>query len=140
MVCHQEMIVILKNFMELYGMIQKNLFYQQLKKPIKYNNLRPFTNARSYKTNREKGRDKRFFKNWRPISLLMQTQNLSERMKNVLRCIIYKSQTTYINKRIISEGGRLTDKFLEICDMYNEEGFLVTVSIERFSTQLIMTS
>lgn len=52
-------------------------------------------------------------------------------MKNVLRCIVYKSQTTYINKRIISEGGRLIDKFLEICDMYNEEGFLVTVSIEK---------
>lgn len=52
-------------------------------------------------------------------------------MKNVLRCIVYTSQTTYINKRIISEGGRLIDKFLEICDMYNEEGFLVTISIEK---------
>ena len=49
----------------------KKPFYQQLKKSIKYNNLRPFTNARSYKTNREKGRDKRLVKNWRPISLLM---------------------------------------------------------------------
>lgn len=42
-----------------------------------------------------------------------------------------KSQTKYINKRIISEGGRLIDKFPEICHVFNEESFLVTISIEK---------
>ena len=56
---------------------------------------------------------------------------LSERIKNVLPCIIYKSQTTYVSKRIISEGGRLMDDFLEICNMFNKEGFLVTISIGK---------
>ena len=59
----------------------------------------------------KKGRDKRFIKKWRAISLLnvdtkLISKALSERLKNVLPDIISENQTAYVNNRFISEGGR----------------------------------
>ena len=69
----------------------------------------------------KKDRDKRFIKNWRPISLLnVDTKIISKamalRLKNVLPSIISTNQTAYVNKRCISESGRLISDILEICD------------------------
>ena len=51
------------------------------------------------------------------VDTKLVSKALSECSKNVLPCIFYKSQTTCINKRIISEEGGLTDDFLEICNI-----------------------
>ena len=54
-------------------------------------------------------------KNERPISLLkvdlkIVSKAFSSRQKTELPCIISSEQTTYIEKRFIGEGGRLTSK------------------------------
>ena len=84
----------------------------------------------------KKDRDKRFSKNWRPISLLnVDTKIISKamalRLKNVLPPIISTNQTAYVNKRCISESGRLISDILEICDKQKIGGFLVTMDIEK---------
>ena len=85
---------------------------------------------------KKKGRDKRFIKNWRPIALLnvdtkLIPKALSERLKNVLPDIISENQTAYVNNRFISEGGRLINDLLEVCDTFNKKGYLVTIDIEK---------
>ena len=56
---------------------------------------------------------------------------LAERYKNVLPDIISKNQTAYVNNRFISEGGRLINDLLEVCDTLNKKGYLVTIDIEK---------
>ena len=56
----------------------------------------------------KKDRDKKFIKNWRPISLLnidtkLISKVLAERLKNVLPSLISSDQTAYVNRRFISE-------------------------------------
>ena len=75
-------------------------------------------------------------KNWRPISLLnvdtkLISKALSERLKNVLPDIISENQTAYVNNRFISQGGRLINDLLEVCDTFNKKGYLVTIDIEK---------
>ena len=71
----------------------------------------------------KKDRDKKFIKNWRPISLLnIDTKPISkvlaERLKNVLPSLISSDQIGYVKERFISEGGRLIFDVLEICDKF----------------------
>ena len=84
----------------------------------------------------EKDKDRRFIKNWRPISLLntdmkIISKVLSTRMKNVLPFLISSSQTGYVKSRFISESGRVISDILEIWNLFALEGFLVTVDIEK---------
>ena len=84
----------------------------------------------------KKDRDKRYIKNWRPISLLnvdtkIISKALSERLKNVLSSLISTQQTAYIKNKFIGEGGRLISDIVNICDRNNTGGFLVTIDIER---------
>ena len=60
----------------------------------------------------KKDRDKKFIKNWRPISLLnIDTKRISkvlaERLKNILPSLISSDQTAYVKERFISECGML---------------------------------
>ena len=67
----------------------------------------------------KKGRDKRYIRNWRPISLRnidvkSISKTLGERLKNVLPEIISLNQNAYVKNRYISEGGRLISDLLEM--------------------------
>ena len=68
----------------------------------------------------KKDRDKRFIKNWRPISLLnvdmkLISKVLASRLKNVISFfIVNENQVAYVNNRFISESGRLISDVLEI--------------------------
>ena len=84
----------------------------------------------------KKGRDKRYIQNWRPISLLnvdvkLISKALAEHLKNVLPEITSPNQNAYVKNRCISEGGRLISDLLEMSEVLNEEGFLVTIDIEK---------
>ena len=84
----------------------------------------------------KKDKDKRFIRNWKPISLLntdvkIISKVLSTRIKNVLPSIISLSQTVYIKNRFISESGRAISGILEISNLFVLKGFLVTVDIEK---------
>ena len=81
-------------------------------------------------------RDKRFIKNWRPISLLnvdtkIISKVLSGRIKEVLPSLISSNQTAYVDGRIISESGRLISDILEITDLCKQNGILLTIDIEK---------
>ena len=67
---------------------------------------------------KKKGKDKRFIKNWRPISLLntdmkIISKVLSTRIKGILSYLISSNQTKYVKNRFISESGRLILDILE---------------------------
>ena len=60
---------------------------------------------------KKKDRDKRFIKNWRPISLLnvdlkIISKALSEKLKEVLPDLISSQQRAYVKNRQIGQSGR----------------------------------
>ena len=60
---------------------------------------------------REKDKDKRFMKNWRPVSLInvgtkITSKALAARMENVLTSIVHCNQTAYVKDRYIGESIR----------------------------------
>ena len=70
----------------------------------------------------KKDKDKRFIKNWRPISLLntdtkIISKVLSTRIKNDLPFLISSSQTEYVKNRFISESERVISDILEISNL-----------------------
>ena len=65
----------------------------------------------------KKGRDKRFIKNWRPISLLkvdmkLISKVLASHLKSVISTIVNENQVAYVSNRFISESGRLISDVL----------------------------
>ena len=60
---------------------------------------------------KKKDRDKRFIKNWRPVSLLnvdlkIISKALSEKLKEVLPDLISSQQRAYVKNRQIGQSGR----------------------------------
>ena len=83
-----------------------------------------------------KDTDKRYIKNWRPISLLnvdykIMSKALATRLKETLPDLISCQQTAYVKNRFIGEGGRLISDILEISNVFNLRGYIVTVDIEK---------
>ena len=83
----------------------------------------------------KKDRDKRFTKNWRPISLLnvdikLISKVLASRLKSVISTIVNENQVAYVNNSFI-ESGRLISGVLENTNSLNIEGLLMTVDIEK---------
>ena len=56
---------------------------------------------------------------------------LASRLKKVLPNLISPQQTAYVENRFIGECGRLIADIIEITDVPNKEGFLVTMDIEK---------
>ena len=88
------------------------------------------------KINRQKDKDKRLIQNWRPVFLLnvdakVISKALSKRLKNVLPSLISDNQSTYVDGRFISEGGRLTADVLQTTDALTLSGMLVTIDIQK---------
>ena len=74
----------------------------------------------------KKDKNKRFIKNWRPISLLnveykIIFKALALRLKKVLPNLILAQQTAYVEKRFIGESGRLIADIIEITDILKKE-------------------
>ena len=83
-----------------------------------------------------KDRDKRYIKNWKPISLLnvdmkILSKSLTKRLKEVLTCLISAQQTVYVQNRNIGESGRLISDIIEIVNIGQMEGFLVTMDVGK---------
>ena len=83
----------------------------------------------------KKDRDKRFIKNWQPISLLnvdikLISKVLASRLKSVISTIVNENQVAYVNNSFI-ESGRLISGVLENTNSLNIEGLLMTVDIEK---------
>ena len=84
----------------------------------------------------KKGRDKRYIKNWRPISLLkvdvkIVSKVLAIRLKKVISNLVSSDQTAYVPGRYIRESERLTSDLLEYTNIHNLPGYMVTIDIEK---------
>ena len=84
----------------------------------------------------KKDRDKRYIKNWRPISLLnfdykIFSKALAKKLIDVIPNIISGEQTAYVKNRFIGESGRLTSDIIETTDIFNLSGYMVTMDIEK---------
>ena len=80
--------------------------------------------------------DKRYIKNWRPISLLnvdtkVLSKAISTRLKTALPTLVSSQQTAYVKNRFIGESGRLISDIIEISSCFNITSFLVTTDIEK---------
>ena len=80
----------------------------------------------------KKDKDKRFIKNWRPISLLnvdykIISKVFSARLKKVLPLLISSQQTAYVANRCISESGRLISDLLDVTEKFKTKGYPVTL-------------
>ena len=84
----------------------------------------------------KKDEDKRFIKNCRTISLLnvdykIISKALVSRPEKVLPNLISPRQTACVENRFIGESGRLIADIIEITDVLNKEGFLVTMDSRK---------
>ena len=84
----------------------------------------------------KKGNDKRFLKNWRPISLInidakIATKFLAFRIRNVLSSLIHSDQTAYVKGRYIGESVRLIDDILEYTESNDIEVLLFSADFEK---------
>ena len=85
---------------------------------------------------RKKDRDKRYIKNWRPLSLLnidtkVLFKAISNKLKTILPTSISSQETAYVKNRLTGESGRLISDIIEISGWFNVTGFIVTMDIEK---------
>ena len=133
-----------KEFYQTFWSDLKNVFLPAIKKAYLTKKLSYSQYQAVIKLIEKKGRDKRFIKNWRPISLFnvdtkLISKVLSERLKNVMPDLVSENQKAFLNHRFISEGGRLIDDLLELTDIYNKKGFLVTIDMRKLLTLLTIS-
>ena len=88
------------------------------------------------KLKEKKERDKRFIKNWCPISLLnvdyiIIAKALATRLKETLSKLISFQQTTYVKNRFIVEGGRLISDILEMSESLNLKGYILAIVLGK---------
>ena len=81
-------------------------------------------------------KDRRFIKNWRPISLLnidakILTKALASKLKKVLKTIVGSNQTAYVEGRFIGEASRLISDVLEVTKECNIPGYMVMIDVEK---------
>ena len=83
----------------------------------------------------KKGKDKRFMKNWRPISLInvdtkIASKALAARMENVLTSIVHCNQTAYVKDRYTGESIRLITDLLAYTEENSIGGILFSADFE----------
>ena len=79
----------------------------------------------------KKGKDKRFLKNWRPISLInvdakVASKSLAVRVRKVLNNLIHSDQTAYLKESV-----RLISDILEYTDDNDIEAILFSANFEK---------
>ena len=84
----------------------------------------------------KKGKDKRFLKNWRPISLInvdtkVASKFLAIRVRKVLNSLIHSDQTAYLKDRYIGESVRLISDILEYTDDNDIDAILFSADFEK---------
>ena len=82
----------------------------------------------------KKGWDKRFIKNWRPISLIdvdIASNSLAIRIKKFLPQLADCDQMAYVKGRNSRESIRVTDDLLEYADKEKLDGLIFAADIEK---------
>ena len=81
-------------------------------------------------------RDKRYIKNWRPVSLLnvdekIVSKAISNKLKTALSTLISSQQTAYVINKFIAEKGRLISGITEISGSFNITYFLYSWVLKK---------
>ena len=81
-------------------------------------------------------RDKRYIKNWRPVSLLnvdekIVSKAISNKLKTALSTLISSQQTAYVINKFIAEKGRLISGITEISGCFNITYFLYSWVLKK---------
>ena len=84
----------------------------------------------------KQGKDRRYMKNWRPITLLNSTYKivsglLAERIKSTLGELIHNDQKGFVQNRFIGENIRLIHDIMTECETDNIQGFMILVDFEK---------
>ena len=119
-------------------------FWDEVKKPFLASIHKAFLNQELSTSQKQavikmlekKDKDKRFIKNWRPISLLntdmkIISKVLSTRIKSVLPYLISSNQMAYVKNRFINKSGRVISDISEIAKRLALKGFFITIDIEK---------
>ena len=125
-----------KEFYETFWQDLKTPLLESIRHSYLIDKLTVSQNQAVIKLIGKKDRDKRFIKNWRPISLLnvdakLISKALAERLKNVIPSLVSNNQIAYVKNRFISEGGRLISDIFEMTKSLQIDGILMTVDIEK---------
>ena len=113
-----------------------DLLYESFRAGFIKNELSTSQRQAIIKLLEKKDRDRRFIKNWRPISLLnidvkLLSKTLASRLKDVLPSIIHSDQTAYVSGRFIGESARVISDILETSVKLNLDGYILTMDIEK---------
>ena len=106
----------------------KELFINFSHTGLEKQGTKHFTKAGNYKVDwKKKDRDKRFMKNWRPVSLLnidykTVSKTLAARLKDILPKIKSSEQSACVTNRFIGENGKL---ILDISKVAIFESYIV---------------
>ena len=84
----------------------------------------------------EKGKDKRYLKNWRPISLInvdakIASKALAFRIRKVITNLIHSDQTAYVKGRYIRESVCLISDILEYTESKGIEAILFSADFDK---------
>ena len=82
------------------------------------------------------GKDKRFIKNWRPISFLnvdlkIASKALTVRLKKVIDELIAYDQTANVSVRYIGESIRVIQDLINFADPKEQEGLIFSSDLEK---------
>lgn len=84
----------------------------------------------------KKGKDLRFLKNWRPLSLLntdykILTKVLANRLQLVIDDIVSKDQNGYIKGRFIGDNIRTIADVIDYANLYKQSGIIALLDFEK---------
>ena len=125
-----------KEFYETFWEDIKDVFINSSKQAKSEGSLSISQRQAVIKLLERKDRDKRYIKNWRPISFLnIDTKIISKafaaKLKPILSSSISSNQTGCMEKRCISQCGKLISDIMEISGKENILGYLVTMDLEK---------
>jgi len=84
----------------------------------------------------KKDKDRRFIKNWRPISLMnvdvkIVSKAIARRLETILPELIHHNQNGFIKGRSVFDAVRTIDDILELAQITNKSGILVAIDFEK---------
>ena len=117
----------------------KVTFISSLKQDKKRKELNISKRQAIIKLTEKKNKEKRYIRNWRPISLLnvdikILSKALAKRLKELLPSLNFPQQIAYVQNKNIDERGRLISDIIEIANIRQMEAFLVRIDVEKLST------
>ena len=84
----------------------------------------------------KKGKDRRFIKNWRPISLInvdvkIAPKPIARRLEQILPDLMHPSQNGFIKGRSIQDGVRTIKDILQFAKLTARSGILLAIDLEK---------